>query len=155
MSWIGIDPGAVGGMAYIGPQGGLIEAILTPSVGGIVDAHAVANQIELWTELSESPMHVCIERVHAMPRQGVSSTFKFGASFGTVIGIVVALRLPLEFVTPQRWKTTFALNGKPKDASRMKACEQWPHLAHDTFKLKKSVDVAEAALIAEYARRNL
>jgi crossover junction endodeoxyribonuclease RuvC len=129
--------------------------MLTPSAGGIVEAKAVVEVLSMWTKIgSHHDVRVVIEQVHAMPKQGVSSTFKFGTSFGTAIGIVVALELPLYRVTPQAWKKTFALTGKPKDASRLKAIEIWPGFA-DTFKLKKSVDAAEAALIAEHGRRTL
>lgn len=153
MNFIGIDPGATGGFAVVGPQGGLKCAGLTPSAGGFVDAHALAGQISDWIAYLNGDVVAMIEQVHAMPKQGVTSTFKFGTSFGTAIGILAALKVPMDRVTPQTWKKSFALNGKPKDASRLKACELWPERAAETFKLKKSVDAAEAALIAEHARR--
>ena len=48
---------------------------------------------------------VVVENVHAMPKQGVSSTFKFGMGVGIIHGVAGALRLPMTLVTPNQWKT--------------------------------------------------
>ena len=45
-----------------------------------------------------------IEKVNAMPKQGVSSTFKFGTSFGFCQGMLVAAGIRFEFATPQKWQ---------------------------------------------------
>jgi crossover junction endodeoxyribonuclease RuvC len=60
------------------------------------------------------PNLVVIESVHAMPKQGVSSTFTFGRSFGRIETIVEMLRIPHELITPQKWKAT-VLAGTAKD----------------------------------------
>jgi crossover junction endodeoxyribonuclease RuvC len=41
-----------------------------------------------------------IEQVTAMPKQGVTSMFRFGYSSGGIYGAVVALGLPVSFVRP-------------------------------------------------------
>jgi len=56
-------------------------------------------------------------RAHAMPRQGVSSSFNFGVSFGIARGVVGALHIPVIFVTPTKWKKHFGLNAD-KEKSR-------------------------------------
>jgi hypothetical protein len=43
-----------------------------------------------------------------MPRQGVSSTFRFGASYGVVLGVIGALKTPTHLVSPSKWKRHFA-----------------------------------------------
>lgn len=45
-----------------------------------------------------------VEHVHAMPKQGVSSTFKFGANYGGVLTILQALQIPYRLVRPVEWK---------------------------------------------------
>lgn len=92
-----------------------------------------------------------IEKVGSMPKQGVSSTFKFGRSYGEIIGVVAAHKLRMDFVPPGVWKRTFGLS-KDKDASRLKAMELFPQL-RDRLTRKKDHNRAEALLIAEYARR--
>ena len=64
--------------------------------------------------------HVVVENVHAMPMQGLSSTFKFGMGVGIIHGVAGALRLPLTLVTPTQWKATTG-SGRDKEHSR-----HWP-----------------------------
>jgi hypothetical protein len=45
--------------------------------------------------LSSSIDHVVIERVASRPLQGVTSTFKFGFSAGSIYGLLVGLQLPV------------------------------------------------------------
>ncbi len=53
-----------------------------------------------------------------MPGQGVSSTFKFGQGYGSILGIAAALSIPTELVTPQAWKkVVLAGTAKDKDAA--------------------------------------
>ena len=147
MIYCGIDPGQTGAIAFV--EGGeLLDVVNMPAISGEVVPHMLAQILDYG--LAD---HVTLEDVHAMPKQGVASTFKFGKNFGIAIGVIATTDLPLEFVRPQMWKGEFALNGKDKDAARLKAIELWPK-QKEMFKLKKDVGKADAALIAEWARRN-
>ncbi|MEK6833405.1 MAG: hypothetical protein AABY32_05135, partial [Nanoarchaeota archaeon] len=53
-----------------------------------------------------------LEKVHAMPKQGVSSMFSFGFSTGQACGVLAALKIPIIRPTPQKWKKDI-LNGFP------------------------------------------
>ena len=152
MNWVGIDPGQTGGIALLSKQGLLLDVLPMPVDGTEVAAGQLRQIIDHWRSLGE--MKVMIEQVHSMPRQGVSSTFKFGKSFGIALGVVGALGIPMHRVTPQNWKKEMGLTGKDKDASRHLATELWPDMQQH-WKLKKQDGKAEAALIAEYARRTL
>ena len=44
-----------------------------------------------------------LERVHARPMEGVTSSFRFGESFGIVKGVLTALGIPITLVEPSRW----------------------------------------------------
>ena len=90
--------------------------------------------------------HVVIEKVGAMPGQGVSSMFNFGRSAGIIEGVVAALRMPHTCVTPATW-TKAVGRAAGKDASRMRAMELFPTRA-DLFKRAKDDGRADAALIA-------
>lgn len=90
--------------------------------------------------------HVVIEKVGAMPGQGVSSMFNFGRSAGIIEGVVAALRNPHTYVTPATW-TKGVGRAAGKDASRMRAMELFPDKA-ELFKRAKDDGRADAALIA-------
>jgi len=98
-----------------------------------------------------APDECWIEEVHAMPKQGVSSSFKFGTAFGVVQGIAAARLLPIRFVSPHHWKAGLRLP-KGKDAARGIASQQWPAMSSEFARVKDD-GRAEAALIALYGYR--
>lgn len=87
-----------------------------------------------------------IEKVGAMPGQGVTSMFNFGLAVGQIEGILAALSIPYTFLAPQVWKRAYGLIKTPKEASRQKALELFPSFA-DRLTRKGDVDRAEAMLI--------
>ena len=89
-----------------------------------------------------------LERVNAMPGQGVSSVFSFGRSVGILEGVIAAYEIPITIVTPQAWQKAMAVRGG-KDGSRERAMELFPK-SSDSFKLKKNDGRADATLIAMY-----
>jgi crossover junction endodeoxyribonuclease RuvC len=144
---IGIDPGAGGALVLL--ENHLpIEWTLMPTmvVGSStrINAAALAN----WIENCDTQM-VCVERVSAMPGQGVSSMFNFGHNVGTVMGVLGALRLPYRLVAPQTWKKQANLLGTDKDAARSRAIELWPDW-RDLDKKIAGQAFADAALIARF-----
>lgn len=90
-----------------------------------------------------------IEAVHAMPKQGVSSSFRFGMAYGAVVAIVGVREVPLELVTPQVWKKAFGLRGSDKERSRQKAIDLAPHM-YAMLERKRDENRAEAILIGLY-----
>jgi crossover junction endodeoxyribonuclease RuvC len=63
-----------------------------------------------------------------------------------VEGVVSALRMPMQYVTPQRWQKDLNVRDG-KDGSRQRAAELFPAYAH-LFALKKWDGRADAALMA-------
>lgn len=102
------------------------------------------------------PLSVCmvVEKVHAMPGNGIKQAFNFGVGYGLWRGLATGLNIPLHEVTPQAWKKEIMQGISDKDAARFKAQKLFPQLSHE-FKLKKDDGKAEALLIAEYGRRVL
>lgn len=100
---------------------------------------------------NSGPKLIVIEKVHAMPGQGVSSMFTFGVSFGTVVGIATCCNARLLLVAPAAWKKKFNLIGKDKDAARKEAYMRFPSLRSELTR-KKDVGRADALLLAEYGR---
>lgn len=93
-----------------------------------------------------------IEDVHAMPRQGVTSSFTFGQTYGATLALLHAFYLPYERVQPQIWKRHFGLIGQTKDRSRETASRLLPTHANKWCR-RKDDGRAEAALIALYGSR--
>ncbi|UJB69182.1 Holliday junction endonuclease [Acaryochloris sp. 'Moss Beach'] len=103
---IALDPGLKGGIAISGSSP---TARPLPLAGKELDLVTLASWIE-----EAAPRLAVIEKVGAMPKQGVASTFKFGLGYGGLLGVCAALKVPVELVTPQRWKRT-VLAGTSKD----------------------------------------
>jgi crossover junction endodeoxyribonuclease RuvC len=140
---LGIDPGISGAVAFYFPaMPDKIAVDDMPTAAGDVDPATLAQRIS-----QMRPDLAIIERVHSMPRQGVSSTFRFGSSFGCAIGVVAALGVPTHFVSPGRWKRHYAI-GSDKEQARALALRLWPASIH--FGRKRDHNRAEAALLARY-----
>lgn len=158
--YIGIDPGLSGAVAMINNE--KQEVFNTPTVQTTVskktknryDSLGMFFILESIVYNNSNIMGVALEKVHAMPGQGVTSMFSMGEGFGIWKGIVASLQLPMHLVPPQTWKKAIVGTGKDKGASRLKAIELFPDM-HEYLKLKKDHDKAEALLLAEYLRRLL
>lgn len=144
---LGIDPGVSGALAFYRSETGTLHVHDTPTVDKELDADTFAAIIS-----DHRPDHAVIERVGAMPKQGVSSTFKFGASYGMARGIVAALGVPHTLVAPTVWKRHFALDSDG-EKSRALALRTWPGCG--SFARKKDHNRAEAALLALWFARTV
>lgn len=97
----------------------------------------------------------CIEKVHAMPKQGSVSMFTFGENFGWLKGVLDAIGIPYQEIPPQTWKKEFGLNSEK--ARSVEVCKQlFPEARLIPEGCRKEQDgLAEAALMALYAQRRL
>ena len=152
---IGIDPGISGAICFF-ENGKIIEIIDMPIMNDGKKNKKQVNGAQIYNEIYEQikniPKHeinVVLEQVSAMPGQGVTSMFNFGQSFGVIKGICAAMRLPLHFVRPAKWKKYFNLLNSEKQASRTKAIEIFPDISHKLSK-KKDINKADAIFIASF-----
>jgi crossover junction endodeoxyribonuclease RuvC len=146
---LGVDPGITGAIAFYFPEtSGRVVALDLPIADGEISAPLVADLIRTY-----APSLAIIERVSAMPGQGVVSMFNFGRAYGDVRGVIGALSIPVHFATPQKWKRHFRLSSD-KEEARALALRLFPSCA-DHFKRKKDHGRAEAALIARYGAETL
>jgi crossover junction endodeoxyribonuclease RuvC len=158
LSWatiIGIDPGLTGAVAYLLPEGGA-GVMDTPVFGSEMSETACVQLIEEIQGLHPGPPILAVlEKVHAMPRQGVSSTFKFGMGYGVWRGILAAKRIPMHLVTPQEWqKKILAGLPKGKGSSMLQAQRLFPDLT-PLLTRKKDDGRADALCLAQYGRMYL
>ena len=152
---IGIDPGISGSICFL-QDGKILEVIEMPTMTEgkknkkQVNGSQIYNEIcRIINNIEKQDIRVVIEKVSAMPGQGVTSMFNFGQTFGAIKGICAALGLPIFFVRPSKWKKHFELINSSKDSSRTKAIEMYPLLSSELSK-KKDVNKSDAILIARF-----
>ena len=152
---IGIDPGISGAICFF-ENGEIKDVIDMPNMAEGKKNKKQINGPQLFNELDrrikniqKKNISVVVERVSAMPGQGVTSMFNFGQSFGVIKGICSAMQLPIYFISPSKWKKYFNLIKTSKDASRAKAIEIFPYIS-TKLQRKKDSNKAEAILIASF-----
>ncbi len=145
---VGIDPGKSGGVASISRE--VATAFPMPILGKEIDGAALGYWLRC-----VSPETVIIEKSQAMPGQGVTSMFNYGAGFGRLLGICEALGLPYRLVTPQRWKgVVLAGTAKDKDAAISFVRRAYPSINLTPGRKRKAHDgIADAVCLAEYGRQ--
>lgn len=157
---VGIDPGLHGAFCIMTMH----HKVLTPEEI-IFEKFPLIGENEIdFQKLTEifSHFHDCqavLEKVSAMPGQGVCSMFKFGRVYGAIQALLASSRIPHEEVRPQEWQRELfsgvpelhRSNGK-KDTKRMakiQVARLFPSLSfkssHDGF--------VDALLLAEWGRR--
>ena len=139
MRIVGIDPGWSGGVATLNERG---EVEVVASFTKMTEKDILRAMLMA----CEGADVVYIEKVHAMPGQGVTSMFKFGQIYGMLRMIVLAMSVPMHDVTPQTWQKKLSCRtGGDKNVTKSLAQQWWP----DT---KITHGNADALLIAEYGR---
>lgn len=160
MRILGIDPGQTGGLAIVDfADGGfpvIYEAIPMPVTS--IGKKKALNHNLIWnwfSQMDDIDVGV-IEAVHAMPKQGVSSSFQFGRMFGAAESMMYDYCQRQAYVSPRVWKKFMNLSSD-KGASIDLATRMFGEKAAENYwPLKKHEGVAEAALIAVYwYRKNI
>lgn len=155
---------------YLGLDPGLSGAIAVLTVHDNKDAETwfspfptIENEIDFVTlRKLFSTFGDCfavLERVHSMPKQGISSAFRFGRVFASLQTCLHIFQIEHIEVTPQKWQKEFhegiAKDLDPKARSLIAVQRLFPHanlLA--TERSKKPHDgYVDALLLAEYGRR--
>jgi crossover junction endodeoxyribonuclease RuvC len=159
---VGIDPGVMGAIGLFDTEryGGAVwdmpvhevvakkksKAFVRRSVNG----GGVAEIIYEATHRN-SDIEIVVEKVTAMPGQGVSSVFSLGDSFGCIRGAVEAMGYKLTLVRPSQWKGDMGLSSD-KEECRLMATEIFSNLE---LHRKKDHNRAEALLIAVWRATQL
>ena len=143
MRVVGIDPGKTGGLALV--------------VRGKVEAMEVMPQeftimpiLDAW-----KPDIVYLEKAQAMPGNGGVSMFNYAQSYGEIIGILKARKIPFVLVRPATWTKLMhkdVSGATPKEKSRKVALSRYPHMNFlATSRSKKPHEgLIDASIIADY-----
>lgn len=107
---VGIDPGQSGSLCFNFGKTVSFQDFKSKGIIGYVEALKTIQ-----------PDMVIVEKVHAMPKQGVASTFSFGQRFGEIEGMLQTLRLSYMLVPPQVWQKACHISPKShkKDIARV------------------------------------
>jgi len=148
---VGIDPGLSGGIAIYRAATGHLDVWDMPVLEMIRNGkikREVSPQMVAGLIAGQGITHAFVEKVNAMPGQGVTSVFSFGLSTGILLGVLAAYEIPTTLVTPQAWQKRVEQRAG-KDGSRERAMQLFPSSA-ELFKRKKDDGRSDAALIAFY-----
>lgn len=163
-AYIGIDPGARGGIAILYSDGEVEVFPIPESLLGLW---------KIFQTLGKLSCKAYVEYVHAMPGQGVTSMFSFGCRVGELHMGLTAAQIPFELITPKRWQAALHIpsrktekkrvNGKLKSVKESDtewkgrlctvAQRLFPSLEVWGETLKNQRAVCDALLIAELCRR--
>jgi len=142
--FLGVDPGCEGAMTVLAANdsGSYVGDLI--AFGGATESE-IADALRIFADDYE--VFAALESVHSMPKQGVASTFKFGKAYGFIRGVLIALGIPFEDVTPQKWqKELGCLTKGDKNVSKAKAQQLFPGV-------KITNKTGDSVCIAEYAKR--
>ena len=114
---IAIDPGKGGAMAVRYPDGKVVVTNFTTET----EMRDELEQVLAYDDLAQ--ISAILERVHAMPGQGVTSMFSFGANYGYWRGVLQGLRIPFTEVHPRTWQKGLML-GKVQGVERKRKLKQ-------------------------------
>ena len=120
---IGIDPGIKGAICIL-KDGKILDVFDMPIMPVGKKNKSQVNGSQIYNEIQKAiidedkkDIKVVIEQVSAMPGQGVTSMFNFGQSFGVLKGIFSAMQIPMDFISPVKWKKYFNLILLAEEAS--------------------------------------
>jgi crossover junction endodeoxyribonuclease RuvC len=154
--FLGIDPGLRGGIAALDATGAVIGTWPMPVAGGEINAAGLADLLRCVRCLDGQVdiARVCLEKVGAMPKQGVASTFAFGTGWGIVRGVCTALSVSVVLVPATVWKKRVLVGFTHDKNGALRLCaSRWPtaelvlpgcRVPHD--------GIADALCLAEYGR---
>lgn len=147
---VGIDPGKDGGIAVINNT----DIIHTTKLPEGYERIQVIKDI-IYKCTGERIVFV-IEKVGAMPGQGVTSMFTFGYGYGHLMAILETLQQRIEVIMPAKWKKHFGIPGKKSDIAESKKAtitavgRRYPKSTN----LKYHSGIFDAILLARYYIEN-
>lgn len=129
---LGADPGIHGGLTWLEMTPRLRRVLFSCRMPQLPDNEAVDAKTIIGLMHTHPPDGIVLERVHAFPRQGVSSMFTFGTQFG---GLRAALQIgaadrhiPVTLVSPATWYRHLGLSADTPRATQGWCKEHLPDL---------------------------
>jgi len=151
--YIGVDPGMrEAGVGVIDYEGRFVKGERLSNWAPYQFKELILRIVDDNTKLIHL---VAIEKVGAMPKQGIASTSKFMKATGIMIGVLVGLEIPFVEVAPQTWrKISPVLASKKGETPTEKKRKSLEYIQnrYPEARLIKQVEhnVADALCIAEW-----
>lgn len=146
--FIGIDPGASGGIAIINTFANETDVYKMPQTEH--DINNILYQVGYYANHGV-PAVALIEKVGSMPGQGLSSTFKFGQNYGFLRGLLVANKISFSEMIPRSWQKHLGITPRNKDTeSKTEFKNRLKGLAQQYYPEKNiTLATSDAILIAK------
>ncbi len=141
------DPGKKGGCAVLDSQLGIVAAIPMPDGRGVFDFL-----------VEHGPDYALLERTQSRPTDGRGGLHTFAYNAGIIEGIIIALSIPYQLISPQTWQRLMHKDTKANDTKKKSfeaLARMFPHFeCKATPRCTTQHDgMAEAILIASYGHR--
>jgi hypothetical protein len=141
--FMGIDPGQTGAVAVIASDWQDVYDWPGDEIGAAMIVRDIVVSFDV---------HLCaLEAVSSMPKQGVSSVFKFGVNFGVWRGILAAFCIPFVLVRPQEWQKNLVPK-KSEGVNKPSLAVARRMFPDAELHLKKHDGRGDALLLAYYAK---
>ena len=152
ITFIGIDPGASGGIAW--QRGNVVSAIKMPT-----------TMKDLWDffydefDSASAPCngecHCIIEKVQGFvgKAQPGSAAFTFGKGYGSLLMALTGNQIPYQEVPPRNWQKALGVPPKKKEESKTQWKNRLKAVAQARFpKVPVTLNIADALLIMLYGQ---
>jgi hypothetical protein len=160
--FLGIDPGKQGAAVLLRGDGTLAGVTKLPHIGKNIDLTALCAWLEgvCYEEgCTVDSLCAAVEALGARPspRMGAGSAITMGKNWGRIDGFLTGLGCRYDVIQPKRWQAEVCPGGgDPKPRSIAASRRLLPTLdLTPGRKTKPDDNIADAGLIAEYARRIL
>lgn len=159
--FIGIDPGASGGIAVLWPDG----SVSTQSMPDTL--REMWESIHSYQDIPGCQVKAYLERVGGFIGNEAGATgkqinrasghtmFRFGQFYGQIQMALTAAQIPFEEVPPQRWVKIMGISPRKKSETKTewkRRCKEFAQKLHPTVTITNST--ADAVLIAEACKRS-
>ena len=158
--YIGIDNGLNGGIVIIDDTECVVTRLIMPTIKiKKKNEFDVNTLVRFFVALNReySNVNVMLEQAHVRPISGKRASFTTGFCFGMMQGLMGALGISYEIVSPQTWqKEILKKTGKDSKQESISFClRKWPSINWcATEKSKKPHDgLTDAACMALYCYR--
>lgn len=159
--YIGIDPGASGGLACLSPSGDVCVAVKMPDVDGALLHWLRSHKAGLggYTFVAMEQVGGYVRRSEygrsGADRARGSHMFNFGANFGAArMAVVAATGHDPLLVTPPTWQRGLGISPRSKDEAHVAWKNRLKRLAQELFPgVRVTLSTSDALLIAEFCRR--
>ena len=146
--YVGIDPGASGGLVAISPDNQVLVHTKCPdTVHDLADVYRYI--CELPGRYDDCSIKACIEAVHSFPGNSARSMFNFGTNYGMHLGLLAYSKIPYSKITPHKWMSYYGPRPKGKK-DRKNHLKQLAQQLYPSTDKAITLATSDAVLIAHY-----